>query len=115
LEAHTAGEFQVMVLMGWVLCLCAFFLSEDFVIALSILTAFALLLVALIQFYRGSSPGAFWPPLGTTFKLFFQASPLFVLLFVLFRRINTGFRLDFRANRLASTGFSDRLSPGSIA
>jgi transglutaminase-like putative cysteine protease len=115
LEAHTAREFQVMVLMGWVLCLCGFFLSQDFVIALSLLTAFALLLVALIQFYRGSSPGAFWPPLGTTGKILVQAAPLVVLLFVLFPRINTGLRVDFRANRLASSGFSDRLSPGSIA
>ena len=115
LEAHTAREFQVMVLMGWVLCLCGFFLSQDFVIALSLLTAFALLLVALIQFYRGSSPGAFWPPLATTFKILVQAAPLVVLLFVLFPRINTGLRVDFRANRLASSGFSDRLSPGSIA
>jgi hypothetical protein len=58
LEAHTAREFQVMVLMGWVLCLCGFFLSQDFAIALCLLIAFALLLVALIQFHRGSSPGA---------------------------------------------------------
>jgi len=115
LEAHTAREFQVMVLMGWVLCLCGFFLSQDFVIALSLLTAFALLLVALIQFYRGSSRGAFWPPLGTTGKILVQAAPLVVLLFVLFPRINTGLRVDFRANRFASSGFSDRLSPGSIA
>ena len=115
LEAHTAREFQVMVLMGWVLCLCGFFLSQDFVIALSLLSAFALLLVALIQFYRGSSPGAFWPPLETAGKILLQAAPLIVLLFVLFPRINTGLRVDFRANRLASTGFSDRLSPGSIA
>src|SRR2546421_3179842 len=115
LEAHSAREFQVMVLMGWVLCLCGFFLSQDFVIALSLLTAFALLLVALIQFYRGSSPGAFWPPLGTTGKILVQAAPLVVFLFVLFPRINTGLRVDFRANRLANSGFSDRLSPGSIA
>src|SRR5213080_889637 len=115
LEAHTAREFQVMVLMGWVLCLCGFFLSQDFVIALCLLTAFALLLVALIQFYRGSSPGAFWPPLGTTGKILVQAAPLVVLLFILFPRINTGLRVDFRANRLANPGFSDRLSPGSIA
>jgi protein-glutamine gamma-glutamyltransferase len=115
LEAHTAREFQVMVLMGWVLCLCGFFLSQEFVIAVSLLTAFALLLVALIQFYRGSSPGAFWPPLGTTGKILIQAAPLVVLLFVLFPRINTGLRVDFRANRLAGSGFSDRLSPGSIA
>jgi protein-glutamine gamma-glutamyltransferase len=115
LEAHTAREFQVMVLMGWVLCLCGFFLSQDFVIALSLLTGFALLLVALIQFHRGSSPGAFWPPLSTTCKILVQATPLVVLFFVLFPRINTGLRFDFRANRSASSGFSDRLSPGNIA
>ena len=115
LEAHTAREFQVMVLMGWVLCLCGFFLAQDFGIALSLLTAFALLVVALIQFHRGSSPGAFWPPLGTTCKILLQAAPLIVLLFVLFPRINTGLRFDFRASHLANSGFSDRLAPGSIA
>jgi transglutaminase-like putative cysteine protease len=115
LEAQTAREFQVMVLIGWVLCLCGFFLSQDFAIALCLLTAFALLLVALIQFHRGSSPSAFWPPLGTTCKLLAQAAPLVVLLFLLFPRINTGFPLGFRDLRSASSGFSDRLSPGSIA
>jgi protein-glutamine gamma-glutamyltransferase len=115
LEAQTAREFQVMVLMGWVLCLCGFFLSQDFAIALCLLSAFALLLVALIQFHRGSSPGAFWPPLGTTCRLLVQAAPLVVLLFILFPRINTGLRIEFRAIRSASSSFSDRLSPGSIA
>jgi Transglutaminase-like enzymes, putative cysteine proteases len=115
LEAHTRREFQVMVLIGWVLCLCGFFLSQDFGIALCLMTAFALLLVALIQFHRGSSPGAFWPPLASASKLVAQAAPLVVLLFLLFPRINPGFRFEFRAIRSASTGFSDRLSPGSIA
>ena len=115
LEAHTAREFQVMVLMGWVLCLCGFFLSQDFAAALCLLTAFALLLVALIQFHRAASPGAFWPPLRTACKLLAQAVPLIVLLFVLFPRIGTGFRFEFRDLRAAGTGFSDRLSPGSIA
>ena len=115
LEAHTAREFQVMVLMGWVLCLCGFFLSQDFAAALCLLTAFALLLVALIQFHRAASPGAFWPPLRTASKLLAQAAPLIVLLFVFFPRIGTGFRFEFRDLRAAGTGFSDRLSPGSIA
>lgn len=115
LEAHTAREFQVMVLMGWVLCLCGFFLSQDFAATLCLLTAFALLLVALIQFHRAASPGAFWPPLRTACKLLAQAAPLIVLLFVLFPRIGTGFRFEFRDLRAAGTGFSDRLSPGSIA
>ena len=79
LEAHTAREFRVMVLIGWMLCLCGFFLSQDFATALCLLIAFALLVVALIQFHRGASPGAIWPPVGTTCKLLLQALPLVVL------------------------------------
>ena len=69
LEAHTAREFRVMVIIGWVLCLCGFFLSQDFAIALCLLVAFALLVVALIQFHRGSAAGSFWSPVGTMCKL----------------------------------------------
>jgi len=115
LEAHTAREFRVMVLIGWVLCLCGFFLSQDFTTALCLMIAFALLVVALIQFHRGAAPGAVWPPVGTTGKLLLQALPLVVLFFLLFPRINTGFWFELRPFRLANTGFSDRLSPGSIA
>src|SRR4030095_9635036 len=115
LEAHTAREFQVMVLIGWVLCLCGLFLSQDFAIALCLLTGFALLLVALIQFYRGSSPGAFWPALSTTFRLLTHAAPVVLLLCLLFPRLNTRVWFEFRPLRSANTGFSDRLTPGSIA
>jgi len=97
------------------LCLCGFFLSQDFTTALCLLIAFALLVVALIQFHRGAAPGAVWPPVGTTCKLFLQASPLVVLFFLLFPRINAGLRFELRPFRAANTGFSDRLSPGSIA
>jgi protein-glutamine gamma-glutamyltransferase len=115
LEAHTAREFRVMVLIGWMLCLCGFFLSQDFATALCLLIAFALLVVALIQFHRGAAPGAVWPPVATTCKLLLQALPLVVLFFLLFPRINAGFRFELRPFRSANTGFSDRLAPGSIA
>jgi protein-glutamine gamma-glutamyltransferase len=115
LEAHTAREFQVMVMIGWVLCLCGFFLSHDLAIALCLLTAFALLLVALIQFHGGPSSGNIRLPLGATCKLLAQAAPIVLLLFLLFPRINTGLRLDIRDFRSATLGFSDRLSPGSVA
>ena len=115
LEAHTAREFRVMVLMGWILCLCGFFLSQDFATAICLLITFTLLLVALIQFHRGAAPGAVWPPVGTTFKLLLQALPLMVLFFLLFPRINAALRFELRPFRSANTGFSDRLSPGSIA
>src|SRR4029453_15222032 len=114
LEAHTTREFQVMVMMAWVLCLCGFFLSQDFAMALCLLAAFAFLLVAQTRFHRGLSPGSFWSPVGAACKLLAQAAPLVVLLFLLFPRINTGFRFEIDL-RSAAAGFSDRLSPGSIA
>src|SRR5213595_1374280 len=92
LEAHTAREFHIMIMVAWVLCLCGFFLSQDLAIAICLLIAFTLLLVALIQFHRGSSPGAFWPPLRSASKLVAQALPLLVLLFLLFPRLTAGFR-----------------------
>jgi transglutaminase-like putative cysteine protease len=113
LEAHTVREFQVMVMIAWVLCLCGFFLSQDLSIALCILTAFTLLLVALVQFHRESA-GAFWPPVRTAFKLLVQALPLIVALFLFFPRIATGLRFQIAPSMLSATGFSDRLSPGSI-
>ncbi len=114
LEAHTAREFQVVVMMAWVLCLCGFLLSQDLAIAVCLFVAFALLIAALVQFHRGSSPGAFWLPLATTFKLLAQAAPVVVLLFLLFPRINTGFQFRLGELHTARTGFSDRLSPGDI-
>ena len=115
LEAHTAREFQVVVMMAWVLCLCGFLLSQDLAIAVCLFVAFALLIAALVQFHRGSSPGPFWLPLATTFKLLAQAAPVVVLLFLLFPRINTGFQFRIGDLHAARTGFSDRLSPGGIA
>ncbi|CAA9245969.1 MAG: FIG001454: Transglutaminase-like enzymes, putative cysteine proteases [uncultured Chthoniobacterales bacterium] len=114
LEAHTAREFQVMVLVGWVLCLCGFIMSQDLANALSLLTAFALVNVALIQFHRGSARGALWPPLRTAGKLIGQALPLIALLFLFFPRISTGFRFPLMDSASASAGFSDELSPGSV-
>ena len=114
LEAHTAREFQVMVLVAWVLCLCGFIMSQDLVIALSLLTAFTLVAVALIQFHRGSARGALWPPLRLAGKLIVQALPLVVLLFFIFPRVSTGFRFPLMDSNSATAGFTDRISPGSV-
>ena len=115
LEAHTAREFQVMVMMTWILCLFGFFLSQEFGSALFLLVAFVLSIAALVQFHSGSSPGGFWTPLATTCKLLAPAAPIVALLFVLFPRITTGFRFDSHDLRLARIHFSEEISPGSVA
>jgi protein-glutamine gamma-glutamyltransferase len=114
LEAHTAREFHIMIMVAWILCLCGFFLSQNLAIALCLLIAFTLLLAALIQFHRGLS-SAFWPPVRTVGKLLAQATPLIILLFLFFPRVNTGLRFQIAPQRGASAGFSDRLSPGSVS
>ena len=114
LEAHTAREFQVMVNIGFVLCLCGFFLSQDFAIALCVLMAFILLIAALIEFHRGPGAQSTWMPLHRAAKLIVLAVPLIVLLFLLFPRADIGFRLRL-ANSRAGSGFSGELAPGSVS
>src|SRR5262249_43707096 len=113
-EAHTVREFHFMVMLGWVLCLCGFFLAQDLVIAVCIMIAFTLLTTALVQFYRGLAVGRIWPPLRAALTLLAQAMPLIVLLFFLFPRVTAGFRLLLTPNVASASGFSDRLSPGSV-
>ncbi|PYK99847.1 MAG: hypothetical protein DME32_11980 [Verrucomicrobia bacterium] len=113
-EAHTVREFHFMVMLGWVLCLCGFFLAQDLAIAVCIMIAFTLLTTALVQFYRGLAAGRIWPPLRGALTLLAQAVPLIVLLFLLFPRVTTGFRLLLTPNLTSASGFSDRLSPGSV-
>ena len=113
-EAHTVREFHFMVMLGWVLCLCGFFLAQDLAIAVCIMIAFTLLTTALVQFYRGLAAGRIWPPLRGALILLAQAVPLIVLLFLLFPRVTTGFRLLLTPNLTSASGFSDRLSPGSV-
>ena len=113
-EAHTVREFHFMVMLGWVLCLCGFFLAQDLAIALCIMIAFTLLATALVQFYRGLAAGRIWPPLRGALVLLGQAMPLIVLLFLLFPRVTAGFRLLLTPNLTSASGFSDRLSPGSV-
>ena len=113
-EAHTVREFHFMVMLGWVLCLCGFFLAQDLVIAVCLMIAFTLLTTALVQFYRGLTAGRIWPPLRSALTLLAQAAPLIVLLFLLFPRVTAGFRLLLTPNTTSASGFSDRLSPGSV-
>lgn len=116
LEAHTERDFHVLVVLGWVLCLCAFFFSQDLAVMLYVLAAFGLLLAAVIDLHRGTAPGgAVWPPMRTACRLLAQALPLVLLLFFLFPRTSGGFRFSLVRALTPSTGMSDRLSPGSIA
>ena len=113
LEAHTARDFQVMVMVAFLLCFCGFLLAQDLAVALCLFGGFALLIVALVQFHRGSI-SSIQPTLRIAFKLLAQAAPLVVLLFLLFPRVTTGLRFQMSSAGTAASGFSGQLSPGSV-
>ena len=115
LEAHTARDFHVLVMMGWILCLCSFVMSQDFIVAICVLAAFILLLAALVQFHRRrATGGAFWLPLGAAARILFQAFPLVVIFFILFPRGMGAIRLRL-PGVIDSVGFNGKLSPGTVA
>lgn len=116
LESHTAKDFHVLIMVGWILCLCAFLLSQSFGVALCVLAAFVLLVGALVQFHRRTRPaGPIGPPLLTTLKLLVQALPIVVLLFFFFPRGGGAMQLRFLSRPSDSVGFSGQLSPGSVS
>jgi transglutaminase-like putative cysteine protease len=116
LESHTARDFHVLVMIGWVLCLCALLMSQDLAVALCVLAAFVLLVAALVEFHRRSAAGARRAaPLGIALKLLVQALPLIIVFFFLFPRASVGLRLRVLASGSDSVGFSGELSPGSVA
>ena len=115
LETNTVRDFQVLVLLGWFLCLCGLFFSQELTRWLYLGSVALLLAASLIRFHREPDRGGFSQPLGLALKLLLQASPIVVLLFLFFPRSHGDFRFQFAHSDVGVTGMSDRLSPGSFA
>jgi transglutaminase-like putative cysteine protease len=115
LETNTVRDFQVLVLLGWFLCLCGLFFSQDLTTWIYFCGVATLLGASLIGFHGGSSCGGLFQSLGFALKLVIQALPIIALLFIFFPRTSGGFRLQFNRSVNAVTGMSDRLEPGSFA
>ncbi len=112
-ETNGERDFQVLALLGYFLCLCALFFSQDLLLWLYVGLVFALLSAAVIRFHSGA--GGAWRPIRTALALTLQAAPIVALLFVFFPRTSSGFRFQFSRSLLGTAGMSDRLSPGSVA
>jgi hypothetical protein len=115
LETNTVRDFQVLVLLGWFLCLCGLFFSQDLTTWIYLSGVGALLAASLIRFHSAPSCGGLFRSLGVALKMVVQALPIVLLLFLFFPRTQGGFRLQFNRSLNAVTGMSDQLSPGSFA
>ena len=115
LETNTVRDFQVLVLLGWFLCLCGLFFSQDLTTWIYLSGIGALLAASLIRFHSAPSRDGLLRSLGVALKMVVQALPIVLLLFLFFPRTQGGFRLQFSRSVNAVTGMSDQLSPGSFA
>jgi transglutaminase-like putative cysteine protease len=114
LETNTVRDFQVLALLGWFLCLCGLFFSQDLTTWLYLGAVALLLAASLIRFHRAPERGEFASSFWLGLKLLVQALPIIVLLFLFFPRSHGGFRFQFSRSLVGVTGMSDRLSPGSF-
>lgn len=114
IETNGERDFQVLALLGFFLCLCALFFSQDLLLWLYVGAVFVLLSGALVRFHSGERSGVA-RPVWTALVLLLQALPIVVLLFIFFPRTSTGFRFQFSRSLIGSGGMSDRLAPGSIS
>jgi transglutaminase-like putative cysteine protease len=113
LETESPRDFQVIALVGYFLCLCGLFFSQELLLWLYVAAVAALITMALVCFHRGR--GALGGSLRLTGTLLLQAAPVAAILFLLFPRGYTGFRFQFGRAILGNQGISDRLDPGSVS
>ncbi len=119
LEAKSTRDFRVLVLLGYFLCLTTLFFSQDFLLCVYIGGVFAVLTAALVHLQLagwGQAEHKLWPATRLSLILLAQATPVIVLLFLFFPRLEGIFRFQsLNSEVFDKTGMSDDMEPGSIA
>ncbi len=115
LESESPRDLQVLALVGYFLCLCGLFFSQELLLWIYVASIVVLLTATLVLFHRGAERGSVWRSVRLAGTLVAQALPLAVLLFLIFPRSSGGFRFQFGKAILGNQGISDRLEPGSVA
>ncbi len=115
LETSSPRDFQVLTLLGFFLCLCALFFSQElnrWLYLAGVLLAFFGLLIAFHSRGAGMKQRRILKKTGI---ILLQALPLVVLLFAFFPRSYGGLRFQFGRSPVGFAGLGDRMEPGSIA
>lgn len=115
LELRTARDFTVVALLGYFMVLSGLFYDQSFALCLYLGIAVLFNTFALIRVHLGQTTRTFWPVLRLACGLLLQATPLVVLLFIIFPRVQVSFLRRISNASNGTTGMSDHLQPGSIA
>ena len=118
LETRRLRDGTLIVCLACLLIVTPFFYSQSLLAAAGALPAVILLGGTLQTLSRpatlGGMQGGWRTPLSGTVKMFAQAIPLAVMLFLLFPRVS-GPLWGMPADHAGSTGLSDHMAPGNIS
>ena len=114
LEVRSARDFTVVSLLGYFMVLCGFFYNQSLALSLYLCIALLLNTAALIRCHSGGRRAP-WPPLRLALGLTVQATPLVILLFVIFPRVEGTFLRRISRGSTGTMGMSEHLNPGSVA
>jgi transglutaminase-like putative cysteine protease len=118
LETRRYRDGTLIVCLACLLIVTPFFYSQSLLAAAAAVPAVILLGGTLQMLARppvlGGMRGGWRTPLAGTVKMFAQAVPLAVILFLLFPRVS-GPLWGMPADHAANSGLSDRMAPGNIS
>ena len=114
LELRTARDFTVVALLGYFMVLSALFYDQSFALCMYLGVAVLLNTVALIRVHLGTEARTLRPALPLACGLLLQATPLVILLFIIFPRVQVSFLHRLTNGKTGMTGMSDHLQPGSV-
>mgnify|MGYP001036396954 CR=1 FL=1 len=113
LESESRRDLTVVVFVSYFLLFAGFLYDQQFVLFPYMLLAIWFLTATLMRIHQ-SAPVSSLEALGTTGKMFLQALPLAVLLFLLFPRLPGQF-WAVPARQVATTGLDEEMSPGDVS
>ncbi|MCP1726180.1 transglutaminase-like putative cysteine protease [Natronospira proteinivora] len=115
LETWKPRDGLVLVLLAYILMLAVFLGNQSLLAALWLSAICCFQTAILLRLTRLGEPGPLRPSLVTAGKLLLQALPIAIILFVLFPRVPGPLWGTPTPEPRATTGLSDRMSPGSIS
>jgi transglutaminase-like putative cysteine protease len=113
-EMKSSRDIMIVIFMGFFLLASKFFYSQGLLVAVHVFVAVVYLTSLLIMFSDRLGTTSFNTRVYKSLRMIVQAVPLMLVLFVLFPRIPGpiwGLPKDVQS---ATTGLSDKMSPGSI-
>jgi len=115
METRTVRDLTVIVFLSYFALFAAFLYNQSLLTLPYMLVTAWLLTVTLMRIHQTTTSMSVREAAGITGKMFAQALPLAILLFLLFPRLPGQFWAVVPPRGAATTGLSDEMSPGDVS